>query len=111
MAVRRINESDMSKLSKATGARIITNIHELSKDDLGSADLVEERKVEADKWIFVEGCKNRNSLKSLGDFRVDRLVEDFKEGLSRQVQFRQPIQIYKGGNVAFNLSINFTEIV
>jgi hypothetical protein len=35
--------------------------------------------------------KIRSSLKSLGDFRVDRLVDDFKEGLSRQVQFKTPI--------------------
>jgi chaperonin GroEL (HSP60 family) len=54
VAVRRIKESDMTKLSKATGAKIITNIDELSSTDLGSADLVEERKVETDKWVFVE---------------------------------------------------------
>jgi archaeal chaperonin len=65
VAVRRIKESDMTKLSKATGAKIITNIDELSSTDLGSADLVEERKVETDKWVFVEGCKNPNALSIL----------------------------------------------
>jgi archaeal chaperonin len=54
VAVRRIKESDMTKLSKATGAKITTNIDELFSNDLGSADLVEERKVETDKWVFVE---------------------------------------------------------
>jgi chaperonin GroEL (HSP60 family) len=62
IAVRRIKESDMFKLAKATSARMITNIDELSSTDLGSADLVEERKVETDKWVFVEGCKNPNAL-------------------------------------------------
>jgi chaperonin GroEL (HSP60 family) len=58
LAVRRIKESDMSNLSKATKGRIVTNIEELTASDLGSADLVQERKVETDKWVFVEGCKN-----------------------------------------------------
>jgi chaperonin GroEL (HSP60 family) len=59
IAVRRIKESDMTKVSKATGARIIANIDEITAQDLGSANLVEERKVETDKWVFVEGCKTQ----------------------------------------------------
>jgi archaeal chaperonin len=39
---------------------------ELSKDDLGFADLVEERKVQTDKWVFVEGCKNPKALSIRG---------------------------------------------
>ena len=62
IALRRIKESDMSKLSKATGARIVTNTDELSEDDIGHAELVEERKVETDKWVFIEGCKNPKSV-------------------------------------------------
>jgi archaeal chaperonin len=75
-AVRRIKESDMSKLSKATGARMITNIDELSSTDLGSADLVEERKVETDKWVFVEGCKNPNALSILVRGGSQRIVDE-----------------------------------
>ena len=44
LAVRRIKESDLTKLAKATGARIITNLDDLSKEDLGAADLVEGSK-------------------------------------------------------------------
>jgi len=76
LAVRRNKESDMYKLSKATGARIVTNIDELSSDDLGSADLVEERKVEADKWVFVEGCKNPRSLSILIRGGSQRVVDE-----------------------------------
>jgi archaeal chaperonin len=76
VAVRRIKESDMTKLSKATGARIITNIDELSSTDLGSADLVEERKVETDKWVFVEGCKNPNALSILVRGGSQRIVDE-----------------------------------
>jgi archaeal chaperonin len=76
VAVRRIKESDMTKLSKATGAKIITNIDDLSSPDLGSADLVEERKVETDKWVFVEGCKNPNALSILVRGGSQRIVDE-----------------------------------
>jgi thermosome len=76
VAVRRIEESDMTKLSKATGAKIITNIDELSSADLGSADLVEERKVETDKWVFVEGCKNPKALSILVRGGSQRIVDE-----------------------------------
>jgi archaeal chaperonin len=76
VAVRRIKESDITKLSKATGAKIITNIDELSSTDLGSADLVEERKVETDKWVFVEGCKNPKSLSILVRGGSQKIVDE-----------------------------------
>jgi thermosome len=62
LAVRRIKESDLFKLAKATGARIVNNIDDLTSKDLGSADVVEERKVETDRWVFIEGCKNPKAV-------------------------------------------------
>ena len=62
LSVRRIKESDMFKLSKATGARLVTNLDDLRKEDLGYANLVEERQIENDKWVFVEECKNPKSV-------------------------------------------------
>jgi thermosome len=76
LALRRIKESDMSKLSKATGARIITNIEELKATDLGYAELVEERKVETDKWVFVEGCKNPKAISVLIKGGSQRIVDE-----------------------------------
>jgi archaeal chaperonin len=55
----------MTKLSKATGARIVSNIDELSNEGLGSAELVEERKIETDKRVFIEGCRIPRQLLSL----------------------------------------------
>jgi archaeal chaperonin len=81
VAVRRIKESDMTKLSKATGAKIITNIDELSGSDLGSADLVEERKVETDKWVFVEGCKNPNALSILVRGGSQKIVDEAERSI------------------------------
>lgn len=58
LAVRRATESDMTRLSKATGARLVTNLDDLASKDLGFAKLVNERKIETDKLVFIEGCKN-----------------------------------------------------
>jgi len=81
MAVSRIKESDISKLSKATGARTITNIEELDATDLGYSDLVEERKVETDKWVFVEGCKNPKAISVLIKGGSQRIVDEAERSL------------------------------
>ena len=75
-AVRRVKESDMSKLAKATGATMITNIDEITSNDLGNADLVEERKVETDKWVFIEGCKNPKAISILLRGGSQRVVDE-----------------------------------
>ncbi len=83
LAVRRIKESDMSKLTKATGGRIVGSVNDLEKTDLGSADIVEEKQIEEDKWVFIEGCKNPKAVSLLirgGSQRVidevDRSIHD-----------------------------------
>ncbi|RDJ31989.1 MAG: thermosome subunit [Crenarchaeota archaeon] len=83
LAVRRIKESDLTKLAKATGARIVTNLDDLFEKDLGTAETVEERKIEEDRWVFIEGCKHPKAVTLLlrgGSQRVvdevDRSVHD-----------------------------------
>lgn len=81
LAVRRIKESDLTKLSKATGARIVTNINELTDKDLGSAKLVEERQVESDKWVFIEGCKNPKAVSILARGGSQRVVDEVERSI------------------------------
>jgi thermosome len=76
LAVRRVKESDMYKLAKATGARIVNNLDELSEGDLGFARMVEERKVETDKWVFIEECKNPKSVSILVRGGSQRVVDE-----------------------------------
>lgn len=76
IAVRRIKESDMSKLAKATGATLVTNIDEITGNDLGNAQLVEERHVETDKWVFVEGCINPKGISILLRGGSQRVVDE-----------------------------------
>jgi archaeal chaperonin len=61
-AVRRVKKSDMEKLSKATGAQMLTSLDDLSQKDLGFAGLVEERKVAGEQMVFVEKCKDPKSV-------------------------------------------------
>src|SRR6266567_606238 len=76
LAVRRVKESDMYKLSKATGAKVVNNLDDLDDNDLGSADLVEERRIETDKWVFVEGCKNPKAVTILVRGGSQRVVDE-----------------------------------
>lgn len=81
LAVRRVKESDMTKMSRATGARIVNNLDDLTAKDLGSAELVEERKVETDKWVFIEGCKNPKSVSILVRGGSQRVVDEADRSL------------------------------
>lgn len=76
LAVRRIKESDMAKLAKATGARIVGNISDLSEKDLGLAQNVEEKQIEEDKWVFIEGCKNPKAVSLLIRGATQRVVDE-----------------------------------
>jgi chaperonin GroEL (HSP60 family) len=62
IAIRRAKKSDMEKLARATGGKIVSNIDAISAQDLGYAALVEERKTGDDKMTYVEGCKNPKSV-------------------------------------------------
>jgi len=81
LAVRRVKESDMTKLGKATGARMVTNLDDLNSKDLGYAKLVEERKVEEDKWVFVEGAKNPKAVTILVRGGTQRVVDEAERAL------------------------------
>jgi thermosome len=80
-AVRRIKESDMIKISKATGGRIVTNIDSLTSADLGRANLVEERKLGEDKWTFIEGCKDPKSITLLIRGGTERVVDEAERSI------------------------------
>src|SRR6188472_3617239 len=81
LAVRRVKESDLYKLSKATGAKVVNNLDGMTDKDLGSADLVEERRVETDKWVFIEGCKNPKAVTILVRGGSQRVVDEADRSL------------------------------
>jgi len=81
LAVRRVKKSDMEKLSKATGGRIITNLDDMKESDLGYAELVEERKIGDDKMTFIEGCKHPRSVTILIRGGTERIVDEAERSL------------------------------
>ena len=76
LAIRRAKESDMEKLSRATGGRMATNLDDLKPEDLGYADLVEERKIGDDDMVFIEGCKDPKSVSILIRAGLERMVDE-----------------------------------
>ncbi len=81
LAVRRAKKSDLEKLARATGGRVVSNIDELSSQDLGYAALVEERKVGEDKMVFIEGAKNPKAISILIRGGLERVVDETERAL------------------------------
>ena len=81
LAVRRVKRSDIEKLVRATGARLVTSIDDLTEADLGYAGLVEERRVGDEKMVFVEQCKNPRAVSILIRGGFERLVDEAERNL------------------------------
>ncbi|MEM3054471.1 MAG: TCP-1/cpn60 chaperonin family protein, partial [Candidatus Bathyarchaeia archaeon] len=82
LAARRIKQSDMEKLARATGGRIVTDLDDLTSQDLGRAGLVEERKIGEDKMIFVEECTNPRSVAILIRAGLERMVDEAERAMT-----------------------------
>jgi chaperonin GroEL (HSP60 family) len=82
LTARRVKESDMEKLAKATGGRIVTDLNDLSQKDLGMAGIVEERKVGDDKMIFVEKCRDPRAVAVLIRAGLERMVDEAERAMT-----------------------------
>ncbi|MEM2928686.1 MAG: thermosome subunit beta, partial [Nitrososphaerota archaeon] len=82
MAVRRVKQSDMEKLSKATGAKIVTNVEDLTENDLGYAGLVEELKIGEDRMVFVRECKHPKAVSILIRAGLERQMDEAERALN-----------------------------
>jgi len=81
LTARRVKKSDMEKLAKATGGRIVTNLSDLSKDDLGHAGLVEEKKISGEQMIFVRECKDPKAVSILIRGGTEHVVEEVERAM------------------------------
>jgi len=77
-----VKESDMEKLSRATGARIVSDLDDLKAKDLGLAGIVEERRIGDDKMLFVEKCKDPHSLAILIRAGLERMVDEAERAMT-----------------------------
>jgi chaperonin GroEL (HSP60 family) len=81
LAAHRVKKSDMEKLARATGGKIVTNLDDLSTNDLGHAGLVEERKIAEEKMIFVEECKSPKAVGILIRGGTEHVVDEVERGV------------------------------
>jgi thermosome len=82
LAARRVKQSDMEKLVRATGGRMVTNLDDLRSQDLGEAGIVEERKIGEDRMIFVEKCKDPRSVAVLIRAGLERMVDEAERAMT-----------------------------
>ena len=86
LAVRRVKQSDIEKIAKACGAKIITDLREITSADLGEAELVEERKVGDEKMVFIEGCKNPKAVTILIRGGSEHVVDEVERSLQDAIK-------------------------
>jgi thermosome len=79
--IRRVKKSDMEKLARATGGRIVTSIHDLSEKDLGKSCIVEERKIGDEKMTFVEECENPKSVSIILRGGTEHVVDELNRAM------------------------------
>ena len=85
LAARRVKESDMAKLARATGGKIVTNIKDFVTKDLGSAALVDERKIAGEEMIFIEGCKDPKAVSLLVRGGTEHVVDEVERAVHDSV--------------------------
>jgi len=113
-AVRRVKKSDMEKLSKATGANIVSKLTELEKADLGQAELVELRRYQEDEMTFVTGCKNPKAVSVLIRGGTEHVVDEIERSLDDAlsvvaVSIEDGKMITGGGSTAVEIAMRLRE--
>ena len=84
-AVRRVSESDMKKIAKATGGKVVSNLHDLSKDDLGYAGAVEEKKIGDEEFTYIMDCKNPKAVTILVRGGTEHVTNEIERAISDAV--------------------------
>ncbi len=113
-AVRRVKKSDMEKLSKATGANVVTKLKELRRDDLGEAEMVELKKVGGEEMTFVTGCKNPKAVSVLLRGGTEHVVAEversFTDAISVvSVALEDGKIVTGGGSMAVELALGLRD--
>ncbi len=109
MACRRVKKSDMEKLAKATGAKIVTTLEDLTDSDLGHAGLVDERKVAGEQMTFVEKCKNPKAVTLLIRGSTNHVVDETERAIVDAIgavtsAIQEGKLVYGGGSIEMELA-------
>ena len=86
IAARRVKKSDIEALARATGAKIVSNMNDLSREDLGHAGLIQEKKIAGDAMIFVEKCKTPKVVTILIRGGTEHVVDEIKMAMEDAIK-------------------------
>ena len=84
-AIRRAKKSDMEALSKATSGKIVTNLDDLTGEDLGNAEKVEEKKIGESEMTFITGCPEAKSVSVLLRGGTEHVVDEIRRAFDDAV--------------------------
>jgi chaperonin GroEL (HSP60 family) len=113
-AVRRVKKSDMEKLAKASGANLVTKLDDLKAEDLGTANLVEEKKIADDRMTFVTGCKNPKAVSILIRGGTEHVVDEIDRSLNDAISvvslaYEDGKLVTGGGSAAIELALKLRD--
>jgi len=108
LSARRVKKSDMEKLAKATGAKVVSNLTDLKADDLGKCGSVEEKKVGDDKMIFVEECSDPRSVAIFIRAGLERMLDEAERAINDALYVisdvvKTPKMVAGGGSIEMEL--------
>ena len=109
LSARRVKKSDMEKLAKATGGKVVNNLADMKKSDLGVCGVVEEKKVGNDKMIFVEECKDPKAVAIFIRAGLERMIDEAERSLNDALYVisdvaKTPKMVAGGGSVEMEMS-------
>jgi len=113
-AVRRVKKSDMEKLAKATGAALVTKLDDLTAKDLGTACLIEEKKIAEDRMTFVTDCANPKAVSILIRGGTEHVVDEIDRSLNDaisvvSVAFEDGKMVTGGGSAAMEVALKLRD--
>jgi len=114
LAVRRVKKSDMEKLARATGGKVVSNLDDINSDDLGEAGLVEERKIAGESMVFVEKCKDPKSVTIFVRGGTEHVVNEVERAIKDAIgavvsSLEEGSCVTGGGSVEMELSKRLME--
>ena len=109
MGARRVKKSDMEKLAKATGGKVVNNLADLKEGDLGVCGVVEEKKVANDRMIFVEECKDPQAVAIFIRAGLERMLDEAERALNDALYVisdvaKVPQMVSGGGSVEMEMA-------
>jgi len=113
-ACRRVSKSDMEKIAKATGGKIVSNLSEISSEELGRAEVVEEVKNGNDFFTYIRGCQSPKALTILvhggSEHVIDEIERAIQDGLGDVVSsLKSGLVVPGGGAIEIELAKKLKE--